>query len=121
MTQQQAFATWRHLANMTVARGCTAAEAETAARLREQIAAKYGLGRCRERFAPEPDMTVGRRFRWEYRRCGQRKCWCRKAARGYGHGPYPYAKRRSGSHVRSIYLRSVSGQGGTAPVPPCPE
>jgi len=99
------------LLKMTVARGCTPAEAATARRLAETLAQKHGFTiRTRESASERPDFEAryqraeGRaaaRFNWEFRTCGKKSCRCMNG--GAKHGPYKYSKQRVGKTVRSIY------------------
>jgi hypothetical protein len=53
------------------------------------------------------DYEAARRtWHWEHRKCGKSNCWCRLAdiKAGQGHGPYRYAKKRTGAKVNSVYL-----------------
>lgn len=53
------------------------------------------------------DYQAARRtWHWEMRKCGKASCWCKLAdvKAGQGHGPYRYAKKRSGAKVNSVYL-----------------
>jgi hypothetical protein len=43
-----------------------------------------------------------RKWNWEGRKCGKMNCWCSR--RPGTHGPYRYAKKRTGRQVNSIYL-----------------
>ena len=111
MTELVARRRYAALKRMTTARGCTPAEAATAARLAGVLAIRYGLedspaaGQWRADFATRfarAERHAAIRFHWEYRHCGKRRCWCaRRGAKG--HGPYRYTKRRTGTTVRSIY------------------
>jgi len=109
MDREAARRKWETLRNMTTARGCTAAEAMTAARLAANLAAKWGFAgaapstpRSDDDFRyPRAEQREAQRWRWEYRRCGKPGCRC---SSGHPHGPYKYAKKREGQSVRSIYL-----------------
>lgn len=96
MDRDQAHRKYATLLRMTTARGCTRAEAETAARLAARLAKTWAFTPSYER----AEAGAARRWRWEYRRCGKRRCHC---VRGRGHGPYKYEKRREGQKVRSVY------------------
>lgn len=109
MDRAKAYRRWQSLGRMTTARGCTAAEAATARRLAASLAARWGFGGA----APTPprreyearyeraERHAARHFLWEYRSCGKRCSTCRNGA---AHGPYKYAKVRTGRTVRSVYL-----------------
>src|SRR5512145_1723890 len=104
-----AYRKWQQLRTMTTARGCTPAEASTAAKLAASLAAKWGFATPATPKTPSveyqqryqrAEQRAGRRCGWEYRTCGKPRCRC---ARGFRHGPYKYEKRRVGATVRSIY------------------
>lgn len=110
MDRTAAYRKWQTLARMTTARGCTPAEAATAARLAKVLAGKWGFGGSTRSYDVPPGFSTryqraerraARRWAWEYRTCGKPRCRC---AHGDKHGPYKYAKRRDGGTVRSIYL-----------------
>src|SRR5262245_12731478 len=94
MTREKALALLRALRRLTVANGCTPHEAFSAAKKAEQLAARYAV--------VELDFLIptGVAWRWEWRRCGKRRCHCRGGAL---HGPYKYSKRRRGKTVVSVY------------------
>jgi len=53
------------------------------------------------------DYEAARRtWHWEHRKCGKSNCWCARAdvKLAQGHGPYRYAKKRTGAKVNSVYL-----------------
>jgi hypothetical protein len=53
------------------------------------------------------DYEAARRtWHWEMRKCGKANCWCKlvDTKAGQGHGPYRYAKKRTGAKVNSVYL-----------------
>lgn len=102
---------WRSLLRMTVARGCTQPEADTAALLAHRLDLRYGFtgetpahpeSGFAERHAAD-ERRAAMRWKWEYRRCGKPNCWCMGTTRP-GHGPYKYGKRRSGTYVTSVYI-----------------
>lgn len=115
MTREEAQRKWNQLHKMTVERGCTQAEADTARRLAAALAARFGFGQRDSESQESPrssrpnwdaryeraERKAARRWRWEYRRCGKKNCHC---VNDKGHGPYKYAKVRQGKTVRSIYV-----------------
>jgi len=54
-----------------------------------------------ERRYERAERHAAQHFKWEYRTCGKRCSTCRG---GPAHGPYKYAKRRTGAKVVSVYL-----------------
>jgi hypothetical protein len=112
MTRDEAHRKYKSLLNMTEARGCTSHEATTARRLAAALAQKWGFAdpNTGRSWRPDFDSRFARaeqhaaaRWKWEYRRCGKKRCWCARAA-AKTHGPYKYGKRREGRKVRSIYM-----------------
>jgi hypothetical protein len=110
MDRDSAFRKYKALLNMTEARGCSEAEASSAAALAKQLAGKWNFAH-----EPAPDAAAwtdrvwqpkyekaSQTFHWEYRKCGKPACWCRHAK--YSHGPYRYHKKRIGKKVVSVYL-----------------
>lgn len=102
---------WEALRNMTTERGCSAHEAASAKKLADVLAAKYGFNapRAEQAWRSSFDARFYRaerraaiKWKWEYRRCSKSNCHCARG--GNGHGPYKYAKRRTGKLVRSIYI-----------------
>ena len=110
MNREQAQRRFDALSRMTVARGCSLAEAATAATIAQRIARTFGFGGEKrhwwEKSAPvAQDMhKAAERFGWEYRRCGKKRCWCARRPLHQAHGPYRYRKQRRGSHVHSVYV-----------------
>jgi len=174
MDRTDALRKYQSLLRMTVGRGATPAEADTAKGLADRLAARFGFGpadaqqdtrsssshgnpwasqwddiirRARETAAREQaarqararqqarenvnrarqqqagqqaredqqahdrqwqyDYEAARRtWHWESRKCGKANCWCRHVdtKAGQGHGPYRYAKKRTGAKVNSVYL-----------------
>jgi hypothetical protein len=112
MTKNEAYTKWKLLQFMTVDRGCAPPGGATAARLAAALAARWGFTEAaQESTRARPDWEsrysraeahAARRWHWEYRTCGKRRCRCMRA--GLKHGPYRYAKQRKGRQVKSIYL-----------------
>lgn len=112
MTKEEAKRKCDALRRMTVARGCTPHEAETARRLADQLAKKFGFASSapQDTYRPDFDSRFHRaenraasRFSWEYRKCGKPNCHCARAS-SPSHGPYKYRKERDGKTVRSVYI-----------------
>jgi hypothetical protein len=109
--RQAAYRKWKALLNLTVERGCTMHEADTAKRLADLMAKNYGFAREAEPEAFRPDFDArwkraeqraAMRWRWEYRSCGKAACHCMRELTK--HGPYKYGKVRKGRKVSSVYL-----------------
>ena len=112
MTREQARRKYDSLTRMTMARGCTSHEAETARRLAAALAARWGFddSRAAREWRQDFDARFARaearaaiRFNWEYRRCGKKRCRC-AASLATRHGPYKYGKKRTGRKVSSVYV-----------------
>ena len=110
MNREQAQRRFDALSRMTVARGCTVAEAATTATIAQRIARAFGFGGEKrhwwEKSTPvaQDVRAAAERFGWEFRRCGKKSCWCAKRPLHQAHGPYRYRKQRRGSHVHSVYV-----------------
>jgi len=95
---------------MTTERGRRRLVRRAAARLVARLAARFGFGAAPPSPTPEAgfdaqyeraEASAARHWRWEYRRCGKRRCHC---AHDRGHGPYKYTKVRRGGTPVSVYV-----------------
>jgi N-methylhydantoinase A/oxoprolinase/acetone carboxylase beta subunit len=137
VSREDALRKWNALRRMTTARGCSPHEAATAAAIAAGLARRWGFSRvaqdararvvedwgARVRAAQDAirraaaaraaaqahaaEREAARKFGWEYRRCGKRRCWCASRPLHRAHGPYRYRKVRRGRKVVSVYVGKV--------------
>jgi hypothetical protein len=118
---------WANAWDDIVRQAREAAAREQAAREQARRQARENVNRARQQQAGQQaredqqahdrqwqyDYEAARRtWHWEMRKCGKAACWCSRVdtKAGQGHGPYRYAKKRTGTKVNSVYLGKGRGR-----------